>query len=47
LRDNLTKAQQGIDGAREGFDSIVVDVEECLDGIESLIAVAESPDGAD
>jgi hypothetical protein len=47
LRDNLTKAQQGIDGAREGFDSIVVDVEECLDGIESLIAVADSPDGAD
>jgi hypothetical protein len=41
IRDSLTKAEQGIDGAREGFNSIVEDVEECLDGIESLIEVAE------
>src|SRR5262249_28570032 len=37
IRDNLTRAQQGIDGAREGFDAVVADVEGCLDGIESLI----------
>jgi len=41
VRDNLTKAQQGIDGAREGFDSIVGDVEDCLTEIESLIEVAD------
>ena len=44
LRDNLTKAEQGIDGARESFNSIVADVEECLGGIESLIEVAEPPE---
>jgi hypothetical protein len=38
VRDSLTRAQQGIDGAREGFDSIVGDVEECLTGVESLIS---------
>jgi hypothetical protein len=38
VRDSLTRAQQGIDGAREGFDSIVSDVEECLDGVEALIS---------
>jgi Uncharacterized protein conserved in bacteria (DUF2130) len=38
VRDSLTRAQQGIDGAREGFDSIVADVEECLDGVEALIS---------
>jgi hypothetical protein len=37
VRDNLTKALQGIDGAREGFDSIVDDVEQCLTEIESVI----------
>jgi hypothetical protein len=42
VRDSLTRAQQGIDGAREGFDSIVADVEECLDEVESLIEVAEA-----
>jgi hypothetical protein len=41
VRDNLTKAQQGIDGARQGFDAIVGDVEQCLTEIESLIEVAE------
>ena len=40
VRDNLTRAQQGIDGAREGFDAIVGDVEQCLTEIESLIEVA-------
>jgi hypothetical protein len=39
VRDNLTKAQQGIDGAREGFDAIVCDVEQCLTEIESLIEI--------
>jgi hypothetical protein len=38
VRDNLTRAQQGIDGARDGFDSIVADVEQCLDGVEELIS---------
>jgi hypothetical protein len=42
VRDNLTRAQQGIEGARDGFDGIVADVEECLTGIESLIEVAET-----
>jgi hypothetical protein len=41
VRDNLTKAQQGIDGAREGFDAIVGDVEDCLTEIESLIEIAD------
>ena len=41
LRDNLTRAEQGIEGARESFNSIVEDVEACLDGIESLIDVAD------
>ena len=41
VRDNLTRAQQGIDGARDGFNEIVHDVEECLAGIEALIEVAE------
>jgi Uncharacterized protein conserved in bacteria (DUF2130) len=41
VRDSLTRAQQGIDGAREGFDAIVGDVEDCLTGIESLIEVAD------
>jgi Uncharacterized protein conserved in bacteria (DUF2130) len=41
VRDCLTRAQQGIDGAREGFDSIVGDVEDCLGGIESLIEVSD------
>jgi hypothetical protein len=44
VRDNLTKAQQGIDGARDGFNSIVEDVEDCLTEIESLIAVADEED---
>jgi hypothetical protein len=38
VRDNLTKAQQGIDGARDGFDSIVKDVDDCLEQIETLIS---------
>jgi hypothetical protein len=38
VRDNLTKAEQGIDGAREGFNSIVADVEDCLDQVEDLIS---------
>jgi hypothetical protein len=38
VRDSLTRAQQGIDGAREGFDSIVKDVEDCLDQVEALIS---------
>jgi hypothetical protein len=38
VRDNLTRAQQGIEGAREGFDSIVNDVEDCLDQVEALIS---------
>ena len=41
VRDNLTKAEQGIDGAREGFNAIVDDVEQCLTEIESLIEVAD------
>jgi hypothetical protein len=41
VRDNLTKAQQGIDGARDGFNAIVDDVEQCLGEIESLIEVAD------
>ncbi len=40
VRDNLTRAQQGIDGAREGFDEIVADVETCLAEVESLIETA-------
>jgi hypothetical protein len=44
VRDSLTRAQQGIDGARDGFDSIVSDVQDCLNGVESLIEVTE-PDG--
>jgi hypothetical protein len=40
VRDNLTKAEQGIDGARDGFNAIVDDVEQCLTEIESLIEVA-------
>jgi Uncharacterized protein conserved in bacteria (DUF2130) len=38
VRDSFTRAQQGIDGAREGFESIVGDVQECLDGVEALIS---------
>lgn len=38
VRDSLTRAQQGIDGAREGFDSIVDDVDACLKEVESLIS---------
>jgi hypothetical protein len=42
VRDNLTRAQQGIDGARDGFNDIVGEVEECLTAIESLIEAAEA-----
>jgi len=38
VRDNLTRAQQGIDGARDGFDSIVEEVEDCLGQVEALIS---------
>jgi hypothetical protein len=38
VRDSLTRAQQGIDGARDGFDAIVKDVDDCLKQAESLIA---------
>jgi Uncharacterized protein conserved in bacteria (DUF2130) len=41
VRDSLTRAQQGIDGARDGFDSIVGDVEACLNGVEQLISVVD------
>jgi len=41
VRDNLTRAQQGIEGARDGFNEIVADVEECLSGIEGLIGAAQ------
>lgn len=44
VRDSLTRAQQGIDGARDGFDSIVEDVEDCLDQIETLISPSLEPD---
>ncbi|MEK6278384.1 MAG: hypothetical protein AABM29_10275 [Actinomycetota bacterium] len=38
VRDCLTRAEQGIDGAREGFDAIVADVESCLDQVQELIS---------
>ncbi|MGH2983124.1 MAG: hypothetical protein ACRDK5_02530 [Solirubrobacterales bacterium] len=38
VRDSLTRAQQGIEGARDGFDAIVKDVDDCLEQAESLIA---------
>jgi hypothetical protein len=38
VRDCLTRAQQGIEGARDGFDSIVGDVDGCLQQIETLIS---------
>jgi hypothetical protein len=38
VRDCLTRAQQGIEGARDGFNSIVGDVEGCLAQIETLIS---------
>jgi hypothetical protein len=44
VRDSLTRATQGIDGAREGFDAIVADVEECLDQVDDLISPAVSSD---
>jgi len=44
VRDSLTKAQQGIDGAREGFDAIASDVESCLDQVQELIAPAVDAD---
>ena len=40
VRDNLTRAEQGIEGARDGFESIVADVEACLDQVEALISPA-------
>jgi hypothetical protein len=40
VRDNLTRATQGIDGAREGFDAIVADVDGCLEEAQSLISAA-------
>ena len=43
VRDSLTRAQQGIDGARDGFDSIVGDVEECLQQVESLVSPRVDP----
>jgi hypothetical protein len=44
VRDSLTRAQQGIDGAREGFDAIASDVESCLDQVQELIAPAVDAD---
>jgi hypothetical protein len=44
VRDSLTRATQGIDGAREGFDAIVADVEECLDQVDDLISPAVGSD---
>ena len=44
VRDSLTRAQQGIDGAREGFDAIAADVESCLDQVQELIAPAVDAD---
>jgi hypothetical protein len=44
VRDSLTRAQQGVDGAREGFDSIVSDVEDCLAQVEALISPAVKSD---
>jgi hypothetical protein len=40
VRDNLTRAAQGIDGAREGFDAIVEDVDSYLAEAQSLISSA-------
>lgn len=40
VRDSLTRAEQGITGAREGFDAIVDDVDACLAQVEALIAPA-------
>jgi hypothetical protein len=40
VRDCLTRAEQGIDGAREGFNGIVADVESCLDQVQELISPA-------
>jgi hypothetical protein len=40
VRDSLTRAEQGITGAREGFDAIVDDVDTCLNQVEALIAPA-------
>jgi hypothetical protein len=40
VRDCLTKAEQGVAGARDGFDSIVADVEACLDQVQDLISPA-------
>jgi len=44
VRDSLTRAQQGIDGARDGFESIVADVGDCLDQVEALISPAVDGD---
>jgi len=44
VRDSLTKAEQGIDGAREGFDAIVEDVDGCLSQVEALISPAVEGD---
>jgi hypothetical protein len=43
VRDNLTKIEQGAEGARSGFDSIVADVESCLDQVQALISPAVTP----
>ena len=40
VRDNLTRAEQGILGAREGFDGIVTEVETCLQQAQELISPA-------
>jgi hypothetical protein len=40
VRDNLTRAEQGILGAREGFDGIVAEVETCLQQAQELISPA-------
>jgi hypothetical protein len=40
VRDCLTRAEQGIDGAREGFNAIVADVESCLGQVQELISPA-------
>jgi hypothetical protein len=40
VRDCLTRAEQGIEGAREGFDEIVADVDSCLNQVQELISPA-------
>jgi hypothetical protein len=44
VRDCLTRAEQGIDGARDGFDAIVADVESCLDQVQAMISPAVETD---